>query len=232
MSGGAENRKVILNDSEATLRQVEEILADFEGGSPRQGRDGSPDHSGTRLGLRELMAVLVRIHSEIVAVIDSLRHSRGLLEQAAVERLKSTHRRLAEVSSATEMATTGMLDGLDRALDLVDRLGEGAGSDESGDSLRGELKDELHQLVSLLQFQDITSQQLGYASGVLLDIEERMVRLARVFDMNELGFGDGEEISPLRAQPGEEVCDPGASTLNAKGRQAVADEIFTAPITE
>ena len=48
-------------------------------------------------------------------VIDSLRKSRGLLEQAAMERLKSTHERLAEVSSATEMAATGMLDGLDRA---------------------------------------------------------------------------------------------------------------------
>ena len=55
-------------------------------------------------------------------IVSSLRESRGLLEKQAMERLSSTHQRLAEVSSATEMAATGMLDGLDRSLVLVDHL--------------------------------------------------------------------------------------------------------------
>lgn len=246
MSAGEEVRRgAVLSDSEATLRQVEDVLNDLDGDVQFAEVDRViTDLEERPAGLRELVKVLVRTYSEITEVIDSLRKSRGLLEQAAMERLKSTHQKLAEVSTATEMAATGMLDGLDRALVLVDHLESASVSDDTEaqtTSLRGELRDELHQLINLLQFQDITAQQLGYASGVLLDIEERMVRLSQVFDLRGLGL---EELAAVGVDPdavdgsnvpaegagadaaSQVICDPQASTLNAEGRQALADSIF------
>ncbi|MEQ9401851.1 MAG: hypothetical protein RJQ04_21975 [Longimicrobiales bacterium] len=240
-TGERVRRGQVLSDSEATLRQVQDVLADFGDQEPLSAVDRVlSDLEERPTGLRELVRILVKTYSEIVEVIDSLRKSRGLLEQAAMQRLKSTHAKLAEVSSATEMAATGMLDGLDRALVLVDHL-EAASPDDDGKdgvALRGELRDELHQLIGLLQFQDITSQQLGYASGVLQDIEERMVRLSEAFDLRGMGIDELIDVSdssaesdpaahPTGPSDGKPVtCDPGASTMNADSRQALADSIF------
>ncbi len=233
-----------LEETRATLRQVEGVLEEFgardadalaEMDALIDGLQGRP------VGLRQLIALLVRTYAEIMDVIDSLRRSRDLLEQAAMERLQSTHQKLAEVSSATEMAATGMLDGLDRALALLDEMDadDGAGGPEDrGRERREALREELHQLMNLLQFQDITSQQLGYASNVLRDIEERMVRLAEVFDVRGLELGEERTRAEPEAVPpapgANEVehagaCDPGASTFDAESRQALADEIFTPP---
>ena len=245
MSGEAQVPESLLGDSQATLRQVEGVLSDFaEGGEEipvagaeqlSQVDDVINNLEARPTGLKELVSILVRTYTEIMEVIESLRTSRGLLEQAAMERLKSTHQKLAEVSSATEVAATGMLDGLDRALVLVDHIeAESQGEDGSADKsteYRDELRDELHALMNLLQFQDITSQQLGYASTVLSDIEERMVRLSEVFDLRGMGLGDlseslGAELIGETPAETHETCDPEASTLNAEGRQALADSIF------
>lgn len=227
-----------LGDAEATLRQVEGVLSDFERRSDHLERvDHVIDSLEARpTGLKELVSILVKTYSEIMGVIDSLRASRGLLEQAAMERLKTTHQKLAEVSSATEVAATGMLDGLDRALALVDHIeAESSGTDEAAGH-RDELREELHTLMNLLQFQDITAQQLGYASSVLQDIEDRMVRLSEVFDLSDAGLADlsfsfDEAVADGSESASEEevevTCDPDASTLDAEGRQALVDEIFT-----
>jgi len=90
--------------------------------------------------------------------------------------------KLTEVSSATEMATSELLDGLDRALLLVDQLEVGPSSSDDDADPRDDLREELHTLVTVLQFQDIAKQQLGNASTVL---EERMLRLAEVFDLSD-----------------------------------------------
>ena len=235
MSAGAARRKEIYSDSQATLRQVQGVLSEL--GSPVAPGADKVDRvvsglQGKHHGLRDLVEILMTTYGEIMNVIDSLRKSRGLLEQAAMERLKSTHERLAEVSSATEMAATGMLDGLDRALVLVDHLESAAtGEDAAPESaeLRNDLRDELHALMNLLQFQDITAQQLGYAGGVLLDIEERMEELARVFDLR--GLGSEEDVAVVEAKPckvaqATTTCDPTASNFGADSRQALADEIF------
>ena len=237
MTSPAKDRHGVLSDSEATLRQVKGVLDDL--GAPTVD-PSSPlahamsEHQQRPAGLQDLVDILTGTYTEILEVVASLRKSRGLLEEAAVERLQNTNQKLAEVNSATEAAATGMLDGLDRALELVDDLdatekGEGGSDDKS--SIRGELRDELHELMNLLQFQDITSQQLGYASGVLADIEERMLGLAKIFDIRGMGFDDAlPQIEARENCPVEDAkgtCDPRASTLEAGSRQALADEIFT-----
>ena len=89
--------------------------------------------------------------------------------------------KLAEIYSATEVATSEMLDGLDRALILIDQIEVAPSSSDADADPRDELREELHALVTLMQFQDITAQQLGSASTLL---EDRMIRLAEVFDLS------------------------------------------------
>ena len=265
MGAPAKNRAASMQDSEATLRQVEGVLSDFQGGAGHGAADDGAlarqkvidvlTQIGDRpAGLRDLVEILEAAYGEVMAIVSSLRESRGLLEKQAMERLSSTHQRLAEVSSATEMAATGMLDGLDRSLVLVDHLEDmdAAPATEGDDAqspsqVRDELRDELHGLIGLLQFQDITSQQLGYATGVLKDIEERMLRIAQIFDLTGGGGDSGSSDTPVidlapssddamhellarQEHDGKgrhhDVCDPAASNFDADSRQALADEIF------
>ena len=272
MSAPAKKRRSSMQDSEATLRQVEGVLTDFRGDA-EEPKEMPKDTQAARnkvmevlaavgdrpAGLRDLVDILEAAYGEVMMIVESLRESRGLLEQQAMERLSSTHQRLAEVSSATEMAATGMLDGLDRSLVLVDHLEdadnvengtEDADGERGSSEIRNELRDELHQLIGLLQFQDITSQQLGYATGVLKDIEERMLRIAQVFDLTGSHSREAapeaaqESIIDIAPAPSEamgdliagrdaaekgkdfDVCDPEASNFDADSRQALADEIF------
>ena len=240
MAAHGESARMVFDDSRATLREVRGVLAELGDLSGDAGANGAADFGAAgRASLGGLMATLHRVYGEIIAIVESLRDSRSLLERASVERLHRTHAKLREVSSATEVAATGLLDSLDRALELVDRLepGEEGPSGEpaadGGAETRDELRDELHSMMSLLQFQDITAQQLGHAASVLEDIEGRLVEVARIFDFDlELDEPTSDDAVDSSVAEGEIVtCDPNASTLEADSRQALADEIFTTPGT-
>ncbi|RMH11882.1 MAG: hypothetical protein D6701_14375 [Gemmatimonadetes bacterium] len=227
MSTGELHRDDLLDESEATLRQVSSVISELtsEGDVSLDDPENlqrvlvtGEGHRPATLG--ELLHAVFRAYQEIASIIESLRESRGLLEKAAMERLHRTNHKLREVTSATELAATDMLDGLDRALSLVDRL-----TDSDDGEAQEALREELHGLINLLQFQDITSQQLGYASGVLTDIEERLLRISRVFDLS--GLREVGVEPPETVEIEADACDPEASTFEAESRQALADEIFT-----
>lgn len=219
----------ILNDSEAALRLVDDVVSELRGVDdeiashvatlvPGFGSESAPD-------LTRLPQVLLSAYGEIVAVLERLQKSRGILQRVAMDRLQRTHEKLAEVNTATEMAASDMLDGLDRALGLVDRLEEPALDPADAAATRNSIRDELHQLISCLQFQDITSQQLTYASSVLVDLEQRLHAIVTMF-----GYEFKPGFAPV-ADAGLEASstfDPAASTHDAEIRQAVADEIFFA----
>lgn len=243
----------LLGDSEATLRLVDALLDDL-----REGDEIVQDESERIAGvienvstspsaLAQLPEILLRAYSEIRGALETLRRSRGVLEKATLERIQRTQENLQEVSSATEKAATDMLDGLDRALLLIDRLDstadsalEGDGDEQDASEIRTELRDELFHLISSLQFQDITSQQLRYASGVLAEIESRLVSIADLFDvgLSELDSPAGQDVEELTgaeegpvARPDDDTYDPAATMLDPESRQALADEIFTTPGT-
>jgi hypothetical protein len=75
-----------------------------------------------------------------------------------------------------------------------------------------------------LQFQDITTQQLAYASSVIGEMEQRLTQMVALFDLRDLGIDAAP--SPAPSIVGVEF-DPNATTTNAADRQALADEIFT-----
>jgi hypothetical protein len=209
----------LLYDSEASLRLVDNALEDIQPKHEAQ----YTSLAAVSLGLNEIPELLLRAYGELNSVLDSLRHSRDLLEKTATENLHVTHAKLKEVTSATEVAATDILDGLDRALALVDRLdteSEGSAAEET----RGELRDEIFQVMGHLQFQDITSQQLSYASSVLVEMERRLAELTNLFDPTFFGV---QPLEVNEANAPARTFDPAATTSDAEQRQALVDQIFS-----
>jgi len=202
-------------DSEAMLRLVDRALDELR--LPPAVMHGATFSDHEPITLTDLPQVLLRAYSEVSGVIATLRRSREVLERSTVEKLQQTSRKLNEVPSTTELATSDMLDGLDRALAIVDSLESRDAGDEA-DGRHGQLRDELNGIMTCLQFQDVTAQQLNYASSVLYEAEERMVELARLFDPDSLGF-ERETAPPPPA------FDPAATIPDSGVRQALVDEI-------
>ncbi len=218
----------VLHDSEAALRLVDAEIARVKQ------QDGlSPEAAPVATLVNELSAfdkrpaivllptILNKATEEIRALLTSLKDSRNAIEAATIGRLETTHSKLKEVTSATEVAATDILDGLDRAQALVDKLDACEDDKEAGRAIRNELRDELFTATTHLQFQDITTQQLNHAARVLVEMEQRLAEVARVIDPT------GSDPANLVAElPDEKTFDPNATTKNADVRQALADSVF------
>jgi hypothetical protein len=207
----------VLYESEATLRLVDQGLHDLN-------RDA---HHTSPMGLGDLPEILERANGQILGVLARLRESRAALQQSTVENLHVTHEKLREVNSATEDAAIDIMDACDRATGLVDELdaidAQPAPDRVKAGTLRGTLRDELFLMMGALQFQDITSQQLNHASSVLMDMEQRLIEVSRLFE----GSATVDALTTIE-RTDHDTFDPNATTRDAEGRQALADEIFTA----
>jgi chemotaxis regulatin CheY-phosphate phosphatase CheZ len=173
--------------------------------------------------------MLLKAHDEVCAVLASLRASRDMLQKSSVTNLRQTSAKLQEVTDATEVAATGILDGLDRSIALVDgleKLDTTGGAEAQG--MRDQLRDELFLAQGALQFQDITSQQLNYAASLLAELEERIAGLA---DALEPDGGASKAVAGVARAVAEstKAFDPHATMANPTGRQALADSIFLTP---
>ncbi|MCC6243375.1 MAG: hypothetical protein IT353_11075 [Gemmatimonadaceae bacterium] len=211
----------VLYESEAALRLVDHGLNDLRTNDPI-------DTRAMTVSLGDLPRILERANQQILNVLAHLRQTRTALQSTAFEKLQATHDKIKEVTSATEDAAINIMDACDRANGYVDELDaidqEPTPDRERAAALRGTLRDELFLMMGALQFQDITSQQLSHASAVLVEMESRLVDVAKLFDSNI-----SLEESVRKVPTADEMTyDPNATTKNSEGRQALADEIFTA----
>lgn len=236
----------LLYDSEAALRLLDHELDELRGFT--HGASPAPDPAAPNAAapnaaapaaapdptsaLAQVPMILLRANREIVHVLESLRACRTQLESATTDKLQITHEKLREVTSATEVAATDILDGLDRARTLIDELDADAEASrtatERGRALRNRLRDEVFTITGCLQFQDITTQQLAYASTVLTEMEARLSDIARLFDPTRYG---APELAP-GVTPAVPVYSPDAAYVESDARQAVADAIFTRGATD
>lgn len=230
----------VLSDSEAALRMMDAILEELQGGKDRD--DAALDYAVGQVmqrfeavtsGSPDLAALVMHVYLDVIETLRILRRTRSALERATVEQVQATQQKLREVSSTTELAATDMLDGLDRAIGMVDRLDALAAErqdDEESKNVRAELREELYRLIVVLQFQDIAAQQLSHASNVLRNVEQRLERVVGLLDEADLVSSpdrDSEGEAPNQAHERTRSYDPAASMLDAEDRQALADEIFT-----
>ncbi|BAH37401.1 MAG TPA: hypothetical protein DGD08_01250 [Gemmatimonas aurantiaca] len=210
----------VLYESEAALRLVDQELTGLH-----DVRDVSP--VVPTISLADLPNILEQANAQILNVLARLRESRAALQTTALERLQTTHEKIREVTTATEDAAINIMDACDRATQMVDELdtidSDAAPDREKAAGIRATLRDELFLMMGALQFQDITSQQLAHASSVLVDMEERLLEVARLFDHNV----EDTQVFRAGSAPDEKTYDPNATTKNAEGRQALADELFT-----
>ena len=142
-------------DSEATLRLVDTVLYDLRGLLPAEptAAAAAPEPARPRLRL----------------VPGSRAPAAGGLEQ-----FHAINARLQEFTTATEVAATDILDSLERALAVIDRLEEGSPSAGERRELQAELREELFGVMGSVQIQEVTRQQLRYAAGVLAEVETRL----------------------------------------------------------
>lgn len=221
----------VLYESEAALRLVDQELNQLQDVQGDYHRD---DFGAIAGALTDLPMILERANTQIMAVLVRLRESRAAIQSTAVEKLQVTHEKLREVTSATEDAATNIMDACDRANGLVDQLddidGEALPDRARAGHVRHALRDELFVMMGALQFQDITSQQLGHASAVLVDMETRLLDVAKLFDINATNEGLLARFNAPHnhATCEHATCDPDRTTRNSEQRQALADEIFTA----
>ncbi|MEO7041770.1 MAG: hypothetical protein ABI035_05895 [Gemmatimonadaceae bacterium] len=207
----------VLYDSETMLRLVDSELEEL--------REDAHDTqlAGNQVGV--ILSVMQLASSEIAQVLCTLHTSREALEGVTLQEIRDSALKLTEVARATEVAATRMMDGLERVHDLVDRLDEVGAQDasientqESGD-VRAKLRDELFAIMGSLQFQDITSQQLGHVSQMLCDIERRLHATSSLLSG---GLSEAVQI----AGEGLPTFSESASTQHSFERQATADSIF------
>ncbi|HEU4630504.1 MAG TPA: hypothetical protein VFS08_12215 [Gemmatimonadaceae bacterium] len=229
----------LLYDSEATLRLVDHELNELReltgaddavGAAEQAAGPQALDPMDGPIALAMIPSVLERANAEIVNVLGSLRQCRSALESATSEKLQITHAKIREVTSATELAATDILDGLDRAQSIIDEMDAEAAKDGEGSprgrELRDRLRDEIFSVTGCLQFQDITTQQLAYAGSVLVEMEERLSEIARLFDPRRYG---APELPVPSAPPVQPTFSPDAAYRDATARQAMADQLFVTP---
>lgn len=229
-------RNAILYDTETSLRLLDTELRALDVDEPPAAPPVPRSETDLRAQLRALLDapeeqpvglaalpyILERANAEVHAVLANLRESRTALETATVEKLQHTSSKLKEVTSATEVAATDILDALDRTQNMVDDLeaAEAADDRERSSGVRDRMREEIFGMMGALQFQDITTQQLAYAASVLNDMEARLLQIARLFDPAAAAAQAGVDA------PDPKTFDPRATLSNAEGRQAVADQVF------
>ena len=212
----------LLYDSEASLRLVDHAIEELSASGAELDREarGFLEHVMSQPGgFAELSRTLLRAYAETVGIVIRMRESSGMLDGAGIEKLEQMHGRLNEVSEATETATTGILDGMARAITLTEKFDDIASlSETERKQMTASLREELSGVVNHLQFQDITSQQLRHIANLLADMRQRISQVVAIF-------------APAAAfqKPGASApvpIDPAVTELIGGDLQAVADEIF------
>src|SRR5262249_49436883 len=156
----------LLYDSEASFRLVDHAIEELSASGAELDREatGFLAHVMSQPGgFAELSRTLLRAYAETAAIVGRFRETAGMLVSAGSEKVQQMHGHLREVTSATETATTDILDGLSRANTLAEQLdGASTPSDDERHRMAASLREELANVVNHLQFQDITGQQLKY----------------------------------------------------------------------
>jgi len=211
----------LLYDSEASFRLVDNAIEELSvsDADPDGETKAALQHVMTQPEIAALSDALFRAYAETTALLGRFRESAGMLDTSGIDKLQQMHGRLHEVSSATQTATSDILDGLGRAVTLVEQLDAATSmTDDARHRMAGSIREELSGLSNHLQFQDITSQQLVHIGALLGDMR---ARLAEVTSM----FGTAPDSS---AKNSASTSGGLQDTWSGAGgeAQAVEDEIF------
>jgi len=150
--------------------------------------------------------------------ISGIRVTRETIQNHSMERLRNTHTKLNEASSATETAAMEMLNGLDRTVGMIDQI-EGATRESRRPSpeMCDELRMEVNQLHGCLQFQDIVAQQVSGVGALLIETERRLESVAQLFEDPPATDRTAEQAAEPHLTP--TAFNPDATMRDAAGRR-------------
>ena len=211
----------LLYDSEASFRLVDHAIQELSASGAELDREATGFLAHVMAqpgGFAELSRTLLRAYAETAGIVGRFRETAGMLDSSGIDKLQQMHGNLQEVSSATELATHGILDGLSRAVTLVEQLDEGHSlSEDERHRMISSLREELGGVVNHLQFQDITAQQLKVIESQLVDMNRRISQVVRIFAPPAVTFAQQPDQAPSLQMN---------MVPNPEAGQAVADEIF------
>lgn len=178
-----------------------------------------------RPSIDNLPQTMLKIYAQVMEALSGIRVTRDLIQAYSADGIRATHARISEVNSTTENAAMELLNGLDRTQALIDQLQSGGNADSAVANF-DLLRNEVNQLYSCLQFQDIITQQLHGVSAQLAEVEQRMEQVASLFD-EQLGLRKEGPAAPPVAPPDPRTFNAQASMQNVADRQALIDEAFS-----
>jgi hypothetical protein len=220
----------LLYDSEASLRLVDHAIEELSASGAELDREarGFLEHVMAQPGgFAELSRTLLRAYAETAGIVLRFRESAGMLDSGGLEKLQLMHGRLAEVTSATETATTDSLDTLGRATGLVEKLDAAPSlAEDERHVMAASLREELDNLSSHLQFQDITSQQLAHIAALLADMRVRISQVVTIFAPPAVTFAKEDENEAARDARATSAAVVAIAAGAVPAQQALADAIF------
>jgi hypothetical protein len=213
---------------QCTLNLLDELLRELRA---TDDTDGTLDrvHNlvealGRRQDLARLPAMLLGAYNEVSEALGGIRLSRGALEAQALTHLRDSSNKISEVSSATESAALGLLDGLDHVMTMIDGIAmlvPGTAAERAPcNAALAAVQAEISVLFNHLQFQDITSQQLRGVAEKLGAVETRLESVASVLDHSTIAS------APQLRPTVEGSFNPDASMRDITRRQGLADVAF------
>jgi chemotaxis regulatin CheY-phosphate phosphatase CheZ len=218
--------KEVLYDSETMLRLVDNELEELRDPVAPQVEPQAEPQSADRERIDAWLSVVQQASTEISQVMAMLQDSRQALHGVTLDHLHVSTAKIQDVSAAAETAATNIMDRVDRAQGLIDRLEQlsAADGDAGAASVRASLRDELFGMMGALQFQDITAQQLEHVSSMLIDVEHRLLSVSALLGGMP---GASEALARLRSvfPSNNSTYSASASTRDADIRQAAADEL-------
>ena len=208
---------------QGTMELVDQLVREVRVGAEAHQLQGRLVELANILDRRPDLAVLpglvVKAYSEVTDALGGIQRSREAIQHYSFERLQRSHAKLSEVTTVTESATIELMNGLDRALALVDQVGGMIPEKPEATAAIDALRNEVNELFGHLQFQDITAQQLAGVGSLLEDIEARVQAVLTLFDRNGVGASAGDSSAHL-------AYNPDASFEGVEARQAAIDAAF------
>lgn len=173
----------LLYDSEASLRLVDRAIGDL--GTARQ------ESERVRIPLRQHLEMtrpgdnvdaLLDDYANTAAIVVRFCQTAGMLDAAGSEALGETPRYLRDASLKADAATVGILDGLARAVALVDSVdGRLGASDVKRHEIAASIREELNGIADHLHFQDLATQQLSDIEALFADMRRRITGVISIF---------------------------------------------------
>jgi hypothetical protein len=192
----------------------------------------SADFSGVLQKIEELRAMMVFMHRTLPFLEDVFTFVKEIVPQlnllkssveSTSEKLPKASVQLNKVTTATELASTEILNIVEGISSRTDKIRAGLGGTVPREELNAELdsiQNDCTNIMIALQVQDITAQQIASVNELMQSVDEGLSRLLRNFEKSTK-----HDATQYRHQKLNIVFDTSAEYTGGAERQRIADAL-------